>query len=730
MRYPQPNDRYDCSVLCSNFMEIEEKFKLQSEEIERVRKSSVMNSGAIMGEADGETIVVTDSANEPPFSIALYGKAKQNTTSGKNLIGNYVANGFVRSSGTYDNESFTITRTQSGGVSYYCRDYQNLEVGKTYTISAKIETAETQGGYIQAMYYLVSESGETSYESIKSVYGNELTITLAKESARVRLLFGMRNSNAEIGASITFTEVQLEENTVATEFEPFTNGATPRPDYQQEIEVSGESYNLIPYPYNGNVSTDRGITWVEENGVITANGTATADATFYLNSSLTLKAGSYILSGCPSGGGSSSYRIQLANNAWSVMFADTGNGTTVTLTEDTTLQQFRILIPSGTTVNNLVFKPMLRKASVKNDRYMPYGVGSVEVKSTGKNLLKNTATSLSKDGVTFTVNSDGSVTANGTSTNNAIIIINDNIIDNLARGKSYKCIDITTCRIDYSNGTSKYMNQFTVEDTMTKIVPYIQIKNGNSVNKTYYPMIVEITETDDTWQPYKETLATITTPNGLAGIKVSEGGNYTDSNGQQWICDEIVKYADGSGVLIQRIEKLTYNGLELGAGWIGTVTANGEKLTQVNLNNTNALFINSKSIMCDKFKVVSWNSSSDSVAYTCRQGSNGACCFYVNESDGITDVATANAWLQENPVTVYYILKEPITTPLTAEQLAEMEKISMFNPVTVVTNDANADMAIEYIADANIYIDNLKAAHDADVRKLTAAIEALGGKVE
>ena len=31
---------------------------------------------------------------------------------------------------------------------------------------------------------------------------------------------------------------------------------------------------------------------------------------------------------------------------------------------------------------------------------------------------------------------------------------------------------------------------------------------------------------------------TITTPNGLPGIPVSSGGNYTDANGQQWICDE------------------------------------------------------------------------------------------------------------------------------------------------------------------------------------------------
>lgn len=42
------------------------------------------------------------------------------------------------------------------------------------------------------------------------------------------------------------------------------------------------------------------------------------------------------------------------------------------------------------------------------------------------------------------------------------------------------------------------------------------------------------------------------TPNGLPGIPVTSGGNYTDENGQQWICDEVDL---GRGVYVQRIDK-------------------------------------------------------------------------------------------------------------------------------------------------------------------------------
>lgn len=52
---------------------------------------------------------------------------------------------------------------------------------------------------------------------------------------------------------------------------------------------------------------------------------------------------------------------------------------------------------------------------------------------------------------------------------------------------------------------------------------------------------------------------TINTPNGLCGIPVDTGGNYTDSTGQQWICDEI---DFERGVFVQRVKKDTVKTLD------------------------------------------------------------------------------------------------------------------------------------------------------------------------
>lgn len=58
------------------------------------------------------------------------------------------------------------------------------------------------------------------------------------------------------------------------------------------------------------------------------------------------------------------------------------------------------------------------------------------------------------------------------------------------------------------------------------------------------------------YEPYREQLLTLSTPNGLSGIPVTSGGNYTDSTGQQWICDEVDLER---GVKVQRVDKAAFD---------------------------------------------------------------------------------------------------------------------------------------------------------------------------
>ena len=69
------------------------------------------------------------------------------------------------------------------------------------------------------------------------------------------------------------------------------------------------------------------------------------------------------------------------------------------------------------------------------------------------------------------------------------------------------------------------------------------------------PVITTLSEST-TYSPYREQLLTLPTPNGLPGIPVTSGGNYTDPQGQQWVCDEVDLER---GVKAQRVDKAAFD---------------------------------------------------------------------------------------------------------------------------------------------------------------------------
>lgn len=78
------------------------------------------------------------------------------------------------------------------------------------------------------------------------------------------------------------------------------------------------------------------------------------------------------------------------------------------------------------------------------------------------------------------------------------------------------------------------------------------MKEGTNYDSDGINVQLELGTTATAYSPYHEQLFTLPTPNGLPGVPVTSGGNYTDENGQQWVCDEV---DFGKGVKVQRIDK-------------------------------------------------------------------------------------------------------------------------------------------------------------------------------
>lgn len=189
---------------------------------------------------------------------------------------------------------------------------------------------------------------------------------------------------------------------------------------------------------------------------------------------------------------------------------------------------------------------------------------------------------------------------------------------------------------------------------------------------------------------------TIATPNGLPGIPVASGGNYTDANGQQWICDEIDL---ARGVYVQRVGVFTADGTEK---WGLSDTANVfgcTKLSSITYTNIGycSHFIN-KATAAATLK---------NGEYTLRVTGT----VYIKH-DMYSTANEFSAWLTEQynsgtPVVLYYHLATPVETPLSEEEIAAYKALHTYKERTTVSNDAGAYMALEYAMDAKKYIDSL-----------------------
>ncbi len=80
--------------------------------------------------------------------------------------------------------------------------------------------------------------------------------------------------------------------------------------------------------------------------------------------------------------------------------------------------------------------------------------------------------------------------------------------------------------------------------------------NFSSVHVSYGTPIIATVSESTAYSPYCEQLLTLPTPNGLPGIPVTSGGNYTDPQGQQWVCDEVDLER---GVKVQRVDKAAFD---------------------------------------------------------------------------------------------------------------------------------------------------------------------------
>ena len=219
---------------------------------------------------------------------------------------------------------------------------------------------------------------------------------------------------------------------------------------------------------------------------------------------------------------------------------------------------------------------------------------------------------------------------------------------------------------------------------------YIELYKSNDISTSYADKARLNIAKDYGYEPYKEQLLTLSEPVILHGIPVKSGGNYTDSTGQQWICDEIdlekEAYVEHVGKVIadgvknkftadssNRLWNLPNNSTEYGID-------NAIFFNRYFSNTTFSSNLNYQFIFTMRERMKNYFSSADELNAFCKQ----------KHDEG-------------NPLVIYYA-KEAKEIKLSDEDISTLKSLHTYYPTTVISNNANADMQLDYVADTRNFV--------------------------
>ena len=209
------------------------------------------------------------------------------------------------------------------------------------------------------------------------------------------------------------------------------------------------------------------------------------------------------------------------------------------------------------------------------------------------------------------------------------------------------------------------------------------------------------------WETCKEK-QTVSTSHTLPGIPVDTNGNYTDENGQQWICDEI---DFERGVYIQRIGVIALDGSESMYR-----EARSSTLDSVTYDTYRWLIV--PTIALPSANVTTGICSHFTYDYRPIGTNSLDCALVIYPVDGkiyarydaYETVEDLRLWLSEQysagtPVTIVYPLATPIETALTDVELTAYRATHTNCPNTVIVNNTDAHMEVSYNVDMKTYLE-------------------------
>ena len=459
-----------------------------------------------------------------------------------------------------------------------------------------------------------------------------------------------------------------------------------------------------------------------------SGGASYADATYCYSEAISVKEG---------------FAYSTQNVSWCNFYTDNKTPTTSNFVSQNTEKS--LIAPSGAKYVRLCVSLSKIDIAMLNEgttaiAYRPYTNGQecVLTNVEGANLWKPIAPS-KMHGVTLTIDNDGAYVLNGTCVKaqnfvRTIILpagtyyLSDGAIgsfpsNDASRTQVYFASLGKALQISNSSKSS-FVASITL-DSKIEADLRIRIAEGHTYsNCRIYPMLNK-GSTALPYQPYVEPQQLITTaPNGLCGVPVSSGGNYTDATGQQWMCDEI---DFKRGVLIKRTHTITFKGTEGISPLGGTGDSNAFFYAMdANVLSTRPHTIDNEGFsLCSHFEPTKIATSTNFIGHQVRRVSTGTQYRILFRPEGVANMSALDFqnWLKANNPTVTYALETPNEITLSAEDIAEFKALQTAKGTTTISSGDDAYMEVEYFKPFEVFNEGLETSRPLILLKGSGTVE-------
>lgn len=330
--------------------------------------------------------------------------------------------------------------------------------------------------------------------------------------------------------------------------------------------------------------------------------------------------------------------------------------------------------------------------------------GSVAVRAMGRNILdmRKSKESVTNSGVTYTRNADYSFTRAGTATESTGNVWTaggylikpkadlSNVFCVLLKGVKYSIKDCVLLAIS-SDGNALVARNENFMPTQDMYITGVRNENfivGKTYNDIVYPAVY-VGEKALQYEPYREQLLTLPTPNGLPGIPVTSGGNYTDLQGQHWVCDEVDLERE------VRVQRVKVKELSPDDKWAYQKLASGNNNFQTRVYGEDASK-NSFPSICNilPFKNVTWNDNIQNLPKIYANNQEITVSF--PPSSEYSSLEAFKQLLTNVKSFIFYCLATPVETPLTPAEIAAYKSLTTYVPTTVLQATDGAGLEATY----------------------------------